>query len=66
MNLGSIMLYSGLTSSKAVFNQVALTVDSRRSVLDDNRAAALRLSAATVKIEREKLTKPTASITSLA
>ena len=60
MNLGSIMLCS--TPSEAVFNQLALTVTDRRGALRDDRAAALTLSAAVNKLDREKLAKPRAVV----
>jgi hypothetical protein len=40
-------------------------VDDRRGALDDNHATALRLSAATAKLECMKLTKHTAGISSI-
>ena len=64
MNLGSIMLCS--TPSEAVFNQLALTVTDRRGSLDDNRAASLTLSAVVAKLDREQMTKPSASIAAMA
>jgi hypothetical protein len=60
MNIGSIMMCS--TLSEAVFNQLALTVTDRRGALRDDRAAALTLSAAVAKLDREKLAKPRAVV----
>ena len=59
MNLGSIMLCS--TPSEAVFNQLALTVRDRRGSLRDDRAAALTLSAAVAKLERDNLARLSAT-----
>ena len=52
------------TPSEAVINQLALTVTDRRGSLADDRAAALTLSAAVAKLDRTKLAKPIANLSS--
>ena len=52
------------TPSEAVINQLALTVTDRRGSLADDRAVALTLSAAVAKLDRTKLAKPIANLTS--
>jgi hypothetical protein len=64
MNLGSIMLCS--TPSEAVFNQLALTATDRRGSLNDDRAASLTLSAVVAYLDREQMTKTSASIAAMA